>query len=92
MVAVGEIGYNLINDLEEEIFVKQLEICKNENLLTMIHLPHIDKPKAMDKMERIFKEDNYDFNKILIDHNTEETIQENSRVGSMGGFICISPY
>ena len=55
VVAVGEIGYNLINDLEEEIFVKQLKICKNENLLTMIHLPHIDKPKAMDKMERIFQ-------------------------------------
>ena len=46
VVAVGEIGYNLINDLEEEIFVKQLEICKRENLLAMIHLPHMDKPKV----------------------------------------------
>lgn len=85
VVAVGEIGYNLINYLEEEIFVKQLKICKNENLLTMIHLPHIDKPKAMDKMERIFKEDNYDFNKILIDHNTEETIKKTLEWGAWAG-------
>lgn len=91
VVAVGEIGYNLINDLEEEIFVKQLQICKNENLLAMIHLPHIDKPKAMDKMEKIFKEDNYDFNKILIDHNTEETIQKTLSWGAWAG-LSVYPY
>ena len=27
VVAVGEIGYNLINDLEEEVFVKQMNIA-----------------------------------------------------------------
>ena len=26
VVAVGELGYNLINDLEEEVFVKQMDI------------------------------------------------------------------
>ena len=26
VVAIGEIGYDLINDLEEEIFVKQMDI------------------------------------------------------------------
>src|SRR5919112_624773 len=62
VVAIGEIGYNLINELEEEIFIKQLEICRNRNLLAMIHLPHLDKPRAMDKMERIFNENKYDFN------------------------------
>jgi predicted metal-dependent TIM-barrel fold hydrolase len=85
VVAVGEIGYNLINELEEEIFVKQLEICKNKNMLAMIHLPHLDKPKAMDKMERIFNENKYDFNKILIDHNTEETIQKTLSWGAWAG-------
>ena len=85
VVALGEIGYNLINDLEEEIFVKQLEICKRENLLAMIHLPHIDKTKAMDKMHGIFNENNYDFNNILIDHNTEETIQKTLDWGAWAG-------
>ena len=27
VVAIGEIGYNLINDLEEEIFIKQMDIA-----------------------------------------------------------------
>ncbi|MBA3284369.1 MAG: TatD family hydrolase [Nitrosopumilus sp.] len=85
VVAVGEIGYNLINELEEEIFIKQLEICENKNMLAMIHLPHLDKPKAMDKMERIFNECEYDFNKVLIDHNTEETIQKTLSLGAWAG-------
>jgi predicted metal-dependent TIM-barrel fold hydrolase len=85
VVAVGEIGYNLINELEEEIFVKQLEMCKNRDLLAMIHLPHLDKPKAMDQMERIFNENKYDYNKILIDHNTEETIQRTLELGAWAG-------
>jgi uncharacterized protein len=85
VVAVGEIGYNIINDLEEEIFVKQLELCKRDNLLAMIHLPHIDKPKAMDKMQRIFDQNNYEFNNILIDHNTEETIQKTLDWGAWAG-------
>lgn len=85
VVAVGEIGYNIINDLEEEIFVKQLELCKRDNLLAMIHLPHIDKPKAMDKMRRIFDQNNYEFNNILIDHNTEETIQKTLDWGAWAG-------
>jgi len=85
VVAVGEIGYNSINDLEKEIFVKQLEICKKENLLAMIHLPHIDKPKAMDEMEKIFKNNSYNLNNILIDHNTEETIQKTLEWGAWAG-------
>ncbi|HEU5119588.1 MAG TPA: TatD family hydrolase, partial [Candidatus Nitrosocosmicus sp.] len=68
VVALGEIGYNLINDLEEELFVKQLDICKRENLLAMIHLPHNNKVEGMNKMKKIFESGNYDFNKILIDH------------------------
>ena len=75
VVALGEIGYNLINTLEEEIFVKQLEICRKDNLLAMIHLPHQNKAEGMRRMARIFENGKYDFNKILIDHNTEDTIK-----------------
>ncbi len=85
VVALGEIGYNLINDLEEEIFVKQLELCRKENLLALIHLPHQNKPEGMRRMEEIFKKGNYDFNKILIDHNTEETIKKTLEIGAWAG-------
>jgi predicted metal-dependent TIM-barrel fold hydrolase len=85
VVALGEIGYNLINDLEEELFVKQLDICKRENLLAMIHLPHNNKVEGMNKMKKIFQSGNYDFNRILIDHNTEETIKMTLELGAWAG-------
>ena len=85
VVALGEIGYNQINDLEEEVFVKQLDICKREGLLAMIHLPHLNKPEGMKKMERIFENGNYDLNMILIDHNTEETLGKTLDLGAWAG-------
>ncbi|MGD9672519.1 MAG: TatD family hydrolase [Candidatus Nitrosocosmicus sp.] len=85
VVAMGEIGYNLINDLEEEIFIKQLEFAQKENLLVMIHLPHQNKPEGMKKMKRIFDQGNYNFNKMLIDHNTEETIKMTLDMGAWAG-------
>lgn len=88
---VEEIGYNLINDLEDEIFVNQLKICKNQNLLSMIHLPHYNKPDAMVRMKKIFHKIDYYFNKILIDHNAEETIKETLDMGAWTG-ISVYPF
>jgi uncharacterized protein len=42
-VAVGELGYNLINDLEEEVFVKQMDIAAQKDMLMTVHLPHNNK-------------------------------------------------
>ncbi len=91
VVAIGEIGYNLINELEEELFIKQLKLAKNENLLAMIHLPHKNKVVAMKKMKLILEELHYDSKKILIDHNTEETIQETLDLGVWAG-LSVYPY
>lgn len=85
VVALGEIGYNLINDLEEEIFVKQLEFCQKEDILAMIHLPHQNKTEGMRRMEKIFENGQYDYDKILIDHNTEETIRKTLDLGAWAG-------
>jgi len=90
VVALGEIGYNLINSSEEELFIKQLELCNRENLLAMIHLPHNKKPEGMEKMKYIFDSGNYDFRKILIDHNTEETIKHTLEIGAWAG-ISVYP-
>jgi predicted metal-dependent TIM-barrel fold hydrolase len=89
VVAVGEIGYNLINDLEEEVFVKQMNIAMEKNMLMMIHLPHNNKLEAMKRIEHIllYTENgkNYNRNKILIDHNTEETIGKTLELGMWAG-------
>jgi predicted metal-dependent TIM-barrel fold hydrolase len=89
VVAVGEIGYNLINDLEEEVFVKQMNIAMEKNMLMMIHLPHNNKLEGMKRIEHIllYTENgkNYNRNKILIDHNTEETIGKTLELGMWAG-------
>jgi uncharacterized protein len=88
VVAIGEIGYNLINDLEEELFVKQMDIASDKNMLMTIHLPHNNKPEGMRRIETILSHDNsgkYDHKKIVVDHNVEETIDKTLELGMWAG-------
>jgi uncharacterized protein len=92
-VAVGELGYNLINDLEEEVFVKQMDIAAQKDMLMTIHLPHKNKQEGMKRIEKILlnnKDENkggskYKTEKILVDHNVEETIEKTLELGMWAG-------
>ena len=89
VVAIGEIGYNLINEFEEQIFIKQLELASSKHMLAMIHLPHENKKKGMERMEKItetkINNGQYNRDQILIDHNTEETIAKTLELGFWAG-------
>ncbi|HKU33447.1 MAG TPA: TatD family hydrolase [Candidatus Nitrosotalea sp.] len=85
VVAIGELGYNLINDLEEEVFLKQMEIAASKDMLMMVHLPHTNKVEAMRRIEKILQNHHYNREKILIDHNTEETIEKTLKLGLWAG-------
>jgi uncharacterized protein len=94
VVAIGEIGYNLINDLEEEIFIKQMDIASEKNMLTTIHLPHKNKPEGIRRIEKILREDSkkmYVRKKILVDHNVEETVGQTLEMGMWAG-LSVYPY
>ncbi|MDQ3873283.1 MAG: TatD family hydrolase [Thermoproteota archaeon] len=88
VVAVGEIGFNQINDLEEEVFVKQMDIAADRDMLMTIHLPHNNKPEGMRRIEQILKSNQgkcYNRNKMLVDHNVEETIEKTLELGMWAG-------
>jgi uncharacterized protein len=96
VVAIGELGYNLINDLEEEVFVKQMDIAAEKDMLMTVHLPHNNKPEGMKRIERILLNGDdernkggsggkYDREKILVDHNVEETIEKTLELGMWAG-------
>lgn len=91
VVAVGEIGYDQINELEEEIFVKQMDIASERHMLMTIHLPHKNKLKGIQNLERIMNDNAhgnktiYDSKKMLIDHNVEETIKQTLEMGMWAG-------
>ncbi|TET35094.1 MAG: hydrolase TatD [Planctomycetota bacterium] len=73
-VALGEIGYNNINDEEEYAFVKQLRMAKERNMPVLIHLPHFNKPEGAERIIKNIRDEGMDETKILIDHNTEDTM------------------
>lgn len=88
VVALGEIGYNLINDSEEEVFVKQMDIATEKDMLMTVHLPHNNKPEGMRRIERILESEqgrHYNRQKILVDHNVEETIEKTLALGMWAG-------
>ena len=88
VVAIGEIGYNIINELEEEVFVKQMDLAAQRNMLMTIHLPHNNKPEGIRRIERILRSDTigkYSREKILVDHNVEETIGKTLELGMWAG-------
>lgn len=87
VVAIGELGYNLINDLEEEVFIKQMHIAAEHDMLMTVHLPHNNKLGGMRRIEHILNTNSskYNRNKILVDHNVEETIEKTLELGLWAG-------
>jgi predicted metal-dependent TIM-barrel fold hydrolase len=88
VVALGEIGYNQINHLEEEVFVKQMDIAADKDMLMTIHLPHNNKPEGICRIEQILNTErgkHYNRDKILVDHNVEETIEKTLELGMWAG-------
>lgn len=94
-LAIGEIGFNLITKNEEEIFLRQLEMAKDHNLLVMVHTPH-DTPKVSkrDGVKRILdilKDFDYDPGRIIVDHNTEDTMDLTRKTDVWAG-MTVYPY
>ncbi len=73
-VAVGEIGFNNITANEEKAFVAQLQLAVRHGLPVIVHTPHVDKLRGTLRIIDIIKEMRLDQRRIIIDHNTEETI------------------
>lgn len=59
-----EVGYKLINGLEEEVFVKHIDIVTANNILIMVHLPHNTNSEAIKRNERLLGKKNHN-KKIL---------------------------
>jgi predicted metal-dependent TIM-barrel fold hydrolase len=80
-VAVGEIGFDDITDEEEESLRRQLELAVETGRKAMIHTAHRNKLESVKRTIAVIKDMKLDEERILLDHNTEETIgyvKENS--------------
>lgn len=85
VVAVGEIGFDRITLTEEKVFRKQLEMAVSHGLLMLIHTPHLDKPRGTERILKIIEDMKLPRERILVDHNTEETIDMTRGLGVWAG-------
>ena len=72
--AVGEIGFDDLTDAEEESIRRQMEIAFEQGKKVLVHSAHRNKLESVKRTIAIIKDMKLDEERILIDHNTEETI------------------
>jgi predicted metal-dependent TIM-barrel fold hydrolase len=84
-VGIGEIGFDLITEQEEEIFRRQLRMGNERRMPICIHSPHQNKKKGIERIIRIIEEEGVAQERIVIDHNTEETIELSLATGCWAG-------
>jgi len=75
VVAIGEIGFDDMTNLEERYFAKQLEYAKKFNMLVLIHTPHRNKKEGTNRSMDLCEDYGIDPYKVIIDHNNEETVK-----------------
>ncbi|MBI4719916.1 MAG: TatD family hydrolase [Chitinivibrionia bacterium] len=85
VVAVGEIGFDQITPDEEAVFRRQLLMGKRLGIPIVVHTPHVQKKEGVIRTVEIMKEEGVDPAKVLIDHNTEETIEISRASGAWCG-------
>jgi predicted metal-dependent TIM-barrel fold hydrolase len=73
-VAIGEIGFDRQTPEEESALRFQLRMAKKYDMPVLIHLPHQYKKVGTERTLQIVIEEKMNPDKILLDHNTEETM------------------
>jgi predicted metal-dependent TIM-barrel fold hydrolase len=74
VVAVGEVGYDDITPQEEKVFAAQLDLARRFDLPVLVHTPHRDKKRGTERSLALVKEHRFPEERVLIDHNNEETL------------------
>lgn len=73
VVAIGEIGFDDQTDAEEKYFAAQIDLAMTFDLPVLIHTPHRDKKRGTERSLALVREAGIPEERVLIDHNTEET-------------------
>jgi predicted metal-dependent TIM-barrel fold hydrolase len=86
VVAIGEIGYDEISAAEERAYVWQLEFARKHDMVVMVHSPHRDKKRGIQRSIAVAKDVGLPMGKLVIDHNNEETVQDVLDAGAWAAF------
>ena len=85
VVAVGEIGFDDQTPDETKYFEAQVRLALDFDLPILIHTPHRDKRAGTRRSIDIVKASGIPVERVLIDHNTEETLPMTRDSGCWAG-------
>ena len=74
VVAVGEIGYDSMSPVEDEVFAAQLALAVEFELPALVHTPHRDKAAGTKRTLDVVKESGIEPGHVLVDHLNEVTV------------------
>jgi uncharacterized protein len=86
VVAVGEIGYDDGSALEDRYYRAQLKLAVEYDMLVMVHTPHRDKRAGTVRSMEVALEMGMSPDRVIIDHNNEETVRDVLDRGFWAGF------
>jgi len=80
-VAFGEIGLEIMNEMEIEVLREQLEIAKKRDIPCIIHTPRSNKSLATSKILEILEKISFPEGLAVVDHAALDTFQDIWRKG-----------
>ena len=86
VVAIGEIGYDEITPAEERAYEWQLDFARQNDMVVMVHSPHRDKKRGIQRSLEVAKHVGVPMEKLVIDHNNEETLEDTLGAGAWCAF------
>lgn len=86
VVAVGEIGYDDQTEAEDRYYRAQLKLASEFDMLVMVHTPHRDKKAGAIRSMEVAVEMGLLPQRVVVDHNNEETVREVLDRGFWAGF------
>ncbi len=84
-VAFGEIGLETANELEVEVFRRQLKLAKKLDKPCVIHTPKRNKVEVTHKTLKILKDIDFPEDLAVVDHATKETAKMITDAGYYAG-------
>ncbi len=86
VVAIGEIGFDEITRAEERAYTEQLRFALEHDMVVMVHSPHRDKKRGILRSLDLAREVGLSKEKLVIDHNNEETVEDTLSYGAWAAF------
>jgi uncharacterized protein len=86
VVGVGEIGFDDITEAETDALRAQLVMAMEAGLPALVHTPHRKKAFGTRRTIDVCREVGFPFERLLLDHATEETIKMIVDSGAWAGF------